>query len=111
MGLIKGLNGIKVIANDFFVVGFSDTLEQATLNHDTNLATFLEYFEEGHLNLNINKIQLRLPQVPFVGYVAIPKGLQCDPQIVDIVKLSIELVPQSIQDELFKRLCQIREMR
>ena len=83
--LIEGLSGIEVIADDFIVVGCGDTLEQATLDHDTNLATFLERCEERHLKLNINKIQLRLPQVPFIGHVATPQGLQVDPHKVQAI--------------------------
>ena len=39
--LIEGLHGTEVTAGDFAVVGFGDTLDEATSDHDKNLDAFL----------------------------------------------------------------------
>ena len=40
--LVEGLSGVEVIADDFVVVGFEDSMEDAIQNHDQNLCTFLQ---------------------------------------------------------------------
>ena len=40
--LIEGLTGMEVITDDFIVVGFVDTMKEATCNHDSTLMAFLE---------------------------------------------------------------------
>ena len=39
--LIEGLHRTEVTAGDFAVVGFGDTLDEATSDHDKNLDAFL----------------------------------------------------------------------
>ena len=39
--VIEGLPGIEVVADDFVAVGFGETLEGATRNHDHHLELFL----------------------------------------------------------------------
>ena len=84
--VIEGLKGIEVIADDFIVVGFGRTEEQAIADHDQNLMAFLERCKERckerYLKLNASKIRLRLPKVPFIGHVATAQGLQVDPHKV-----------------------------
>ena len=70
---------LKFVADDFIVVGVGPTMEQAITNHDANLEAFLKRCEERHLRLNINKMRLRLSEVPFIGHIATPHGLQVDP--------------------------------
>ena len=36
--LIEGLRGVEVVADDFVVIGFGDTLDDAVIDHDMNLA-------------------------------------------------------------------------
>ncbi len=52
------IEGIEVVADDFIVV---------------------------NLKLNVDKLQLRLPQVLFIGYVATRLGLQVDPHKVEAI--------------------------
>ena len=40
--LIEGLNGVEVIADDFVVVGYGDSLETASKDHDKSLSVFLQ---------------------------------------------------------------------
>ena len=67
--LIEGLDGVEVIADDFLVVGFGETAEEATQNHDKNLMKFVQRCEERGVVLNIAKLQLRQKEVPFIGHV------------------------------------------
>ena len=83
--VIEGLTGVEVIADDFIVVGLGDTEEQATENHDANLEAFLKRCVERNLRLNIAKMRLRLPEVPFIGHVATARGLQVDPHKVQAI--------------------------
>ena len=39
--MTEGLQVVEVVADDFVTVGFGETLEGATLNHDQNLRAFL----------------------------------------------------------------------
>ena len=57
---IEGLQGIEVIANDFLVCGFGDTIDQAVKDHDQSLTAFLQRCRELNLTLNLQKIKLRL---------------------------------------------------
>ena len=77
--LIEGLKGIEVVADDFIVVGYVDTMEEANRNHDNTLMAFLERCRERNVKLNIDKLTLREREVPFIGHVATDKGLRVDP--------------------------------
>ena len=77
--LIEGLTGIEVVADDFIVVGYGDTAEEANRNHDNTLFAFLERCRERNVKLNIDKLTLREKEVPFIGHVATDKGLRVDP--------------------------------
>ena len=77
--LIEGLNGIEVVADDFIAVGYGDTYEEASQNHDRCLLAFLRRCEERNVRLNPEKVKLRQTKVLFIGHVATDKGLQVDP--------------------------------
>jgi len=74
--LIEGLRGIEVIADDFCVVGYGETDEEAAVDHDRNLHAFLQRCSECNVKLNDKKFQLRQSEVPFIGHVASNRGLQ-----------------------------------
>ena len=73
--LIEGLNGVEVIADDFVVVGYDDSLQAASKDHDTSLSVFLQKCEKHGIRLNANKLQLRMREIPFIGHVATSEGL------------------------------------
>ena len=77
--LIEGLTGIEVVADDFIAVGYEETYEEASRDHDRNLLAFLERCDERNVRLNPEKIKLRQSEVLFIGHVAFVKGLQVDP--------------------------------
>ena len=80
--LIEGLHGIEVIADDFTVVSFGDTFAEASRDHDKNLEAFLHRCEDRGIILNLDKVQLRKQEVPFIGHVATSRGLSIDPHKV-----------------------------
>ena len=55
--VIEGLQGIKVIADDFVAVGFEETLEQATRSHDEHLEAFCSDMTRKNFKLNDKKNQ------------------------------------------------------
>ena len=76
--VVEGLVGVEVIADDFLVVGYGDTIEQATKNHDENLVAFLRRCDKENLVLNADKLHLRQTSVPFIGRIATDEGLKPD---------------------------------
>ena len=48
-------------------------------NHDQNLAAFLQRCTKQGIQLNAEKMKLRLHEVPFIGHIATDKGLRADP--------------------------------
>ena len=66
--VVEGLKGVEVVADDIVVVGFGDTQEDATLDHDKNLDAVLKRCMERNLKLNDRKVRLRLTAVPFIGH-------------------------------------------
>ena len=77
--LIEGLNGIEVVADDFVVVGFGETEEEAIQNHDHNLDAFLQRCASREIKLKPQKVKLHLRKVSFIGHIATDKGLCADP--------------------------------
>ena len=77
--LIEGLQGVEVVADDFVVVGFGNTVEEATKSHDQNLEMFLQRCADRGVRLNADKLKLRMREVPFIGHVATDQGLCVDP--------------------------------
>ena len=77
--LIEGLTGIVVIADDFVVVGYGDSLDEAVKDHDRNLVAFFQRCDEQGVRLNSENLKLRLNEVPFIGHIASDQGLRADP--------------------------------
>ena len=78
--VVEGLVGVEVVADDFLVVGYGDTIEQATKNHDENLVAFLRRYDKENLVhvLNADKLHFRQTSQPFCGHVATDEGLKLD---------------------------------
>ena len=83
--VIEGLQGVEVVAHDFVVVGFGDTVQEATRDHDHNLEIFLHQCATKGIKLNSDKIKLRQFEVPFIGHIATSKGLRADPNKVKAI--------------------------
>ena len=67
------------------MVGFGETLGDAVRDHDHNLEAFLQRCAARGIRLNSNKVQLRRQEVPFIGHVAMDKGLRADPTKMDAI--------------------------
>ena len=77
--LVEGLTGIEVITDDFLVCGFGESSKEALASHNNNLCSFLERARDQGLKLNIEKVELRLTSVPFIGHLLTDKGIAPDP--------------------------------
>ena len=84
--LVSDLKGIEVIADDFVVVGYGETHEEAVADHDRNLNAFLQRCEERGVALNAQKLCLRESEVPFIGHITTSKGLCIDPAKVKAIQ-------------------------
>ena len=57
-------------------------------NHDKNLIKLLERARKVHLNLNSSKMELKKPEVKFMGHMIIRKdGLKADPDKEKVIQL------------------------
>ena len=83
--LMEGLQGVEVIADDFVVIGFGDTMKEAAADHDKNLGGLLSRCEQHNVKLNPDKIQFKKDKVPFIGHVATKDGVCVDPVKVQAV--------------------------
>ena len=83
--LIEGLSGTEVVADDFIVAGFGDTLEEASRDHNKNLVAFLQQCSARGVKLAVEKLQLCLEEVPLIGHYATKSGLKIHPEKVRAV--------------------------
>ena len=67
-------------------MGFGETLEEATLNHDHHLELFLRRCTQRNLKLNNKKVKLRTQEVPFIGHIATADGLCVDPHKIQAIR-------------------------
>ena len=84
--VIEGFRGVEVIADDFLVCGFGDTVADAVLDHDQNLTAFLERCRKLNQTLNPQKVKLRLSEVPLMGSLLTADGIVTDPNKVRAIK-------------------------
>ena len=74
------------MADDFMVVGYGESHEEAVQSHDANLLAFLQRCAERGIKLNPDKARLRLTDVLFIGHVATAQGLCADPAKVKAIQ-------------------------
>ena len=82
---LTGLEGVEILRDDLLVVGYGDTQEEADANHDENLRKLMERAREVNLKLNSKKINLKKPEVKFMGHVINKDSLKPDPDKVKAV--------------------------
>ena len=68
--MIEGLSSTEVVADDFIVAGFGDTLEEAIRDPNETLVAFLQRCSEHGIKLAVEKLQLCLEEVPLIGHYA-----------------------------------------
>ena len=83
---LTGLEGVEILRDDLLVVGYGDTQEEANANHDENLRKLLDRAREVKLKLKSKKMNLKKPQVKFMGHVISKDGLKPDPDKVNAVE-------------------------
>ena len=71
--LIEGLRGVEVIVDDFVIVGYGELWQSAIKDHDRDLLSFQRRCDERGVHLISDKLQLRMKEVPFIGYLATGK--------------------------------------
>ena len=98
---LADLEGVEVIQDDIIVMGFGDTHEQAVLNHDENLLKLLERARKVNLRLNSRKMELRKPEVKFMGHIISKEELKPDPAKVKAVE---EMPQPSCKQEVLSLL-------
>ena len=76
---------MKVIADDFLVVAFEDTDEEARSNHDKNLRAFLDRAQQRDLKLAPEPAKLQLRGVTLMGDRVTSEGLQADPEKLNAI--------------------------
>ena len=83
--LIEGLHGIEVVADDFVIVGYGNTVDEANVDHDKRRHSFLQRCEERGVKLNVDKFKIRQEEVRFIGHVATSARLGIDPTKVKAI--------------------------
>lgn len=83
---LTGLEGVQILRDDLLVVGYGDTQKEANANHDENLRKLLDRAREVKLKLNNKMMNLKKPQVKFMGHVISKDGLKPDPDKVNAVE-------------------------
>ena len=82
---LQGLKGIEDILGDILCVAGGDTYKIAVKDHDRNLIALLERCREKNIKLNPKTLQLRKQEVPYIGHVLTPDGLEPDPNKVKAI--------------------------
>ena len=78
--IFLSIPGVTGIADDMIIYGKTDQ------EHDQHLVNFLEVCRKNTLTLNPDKMQFRLPQVPFFSHQWSARGLSTDPKKIAAVK-------------------------
>ena len=80
--LIEGLSDVEFVADGFVLVGFGDNEVDAHHRRGANVLAFIHRCQQSGVKFNANRMQLRIPEVPFIGHVATADGLRVDPRKV-----------------------------
>ena len=72
-----GMEGVKGIVDDMVITGRDE------MEHDRNFLAFMEKYMRNNLTLNVEKIQLKQPQVSFYGHCWSKQGISPDPKKIE----------------------------
>ena len=73
------IEGVTVINDDLIIAAKSNE------EHDDILKNVFQRAHENNIKFNKNKIQLRVPNVTYLGNLVIEQGLQPDPQKINAI--------------------------
>lgn len=76
-----------MIRYHIFVMRFGATGQQEVSNHDKNLIKLLERARKVNLNLNSSKMELKKPEVKFMGHIISSDGLKADPDKEKVIQV------------------------
>ena len=76
-----------MIRYHIFVMRFGATGQQEVSNHDKNLIKLVERARKVNLNLNSSKMELKKPEVKFMGHVISRDGLKADPDKEKVIQV------------------------
>ena len=79
------LDGVEILRDDILVTGTGDTIEEANADHDANLLALLQRARKVHLKFNSKKLNLRKPEVKYMGHVLSTEGLKPNPDKIQAV--------------------------
>ena len=95
---LDGLTDVFNIADDMLIYGLGDTPEEASINHDKNLISFMQRAMERNLKLNPAKIQFKLKRIVFMGHIFTEDGILPDPnKVKSIVEMPTPEDKKSVQ--------------
>ena len=90
--IIEDLEGVEVIADDFLIIGYGETDQEASSNHDNNLKAFLKTCRKNNLKLNWEKIKWKKIEVQYIGHTTTSRGLKpVDGKISAIQKMPTQI--------------------
>ncbi|KAL5510796.1 hypothetical protein EMCRGX_G006398 [Ephydatia muelleri] len=95
-GVLHGVEGIAVVADDILVFGTGNTEEEARLSHDARLIKLLERAREVNLKFNQEKLRLHLTELAYIGHHLSKDGIKPDPNKVAAVRNMPQ--PRTVQD-------------
>ena len=82
---VQGLKGVTRIVDDLLIWGEGDSDEEAVADHDRNILALVKRAEQRNIKLKAEKLQFRLKEVCFAGYILSDKGHMPDPQKVEAI--------------------------
>ena len=77
--------GMLAIHDDMVIYGVGDTIEEATIDHNSKLVNFLTTCREKGVKLNRRKLELCCTEIPFMGHLVTSEELKADPDKIDAI--------------------------
>jgi len=90
--VFEGISGIHIVADDIIVAG--STVQE----HDQILQKVLERAKERNVHFNFEKLQLRVPEVKYLGTIITADGMKPDPAKVKAIMTYQPLLTKQMSD-------------
>ena len=82
---LERLEGMLTIHDDMVKYGVGDTIEEATIDHNSKLMNFLTTCRENGVKLNRRKLELCCTEIPLMGHLITSDGLKADSDKIDAI--------------------------
>ena len=83
--VLKGLEGVNIIADDIICFGSGDSKQEAEKDHDKNLIALLNRAKEVNLKLNKERIKFKLPEVRYMGHLLTQNEVRAHPAKIEAI--------------------------